>query len=411
MPYKIKLDKRTLSLKIYFICITISLLLVSDKKIFLAISFQRFPALDTIISVSVIVIGGILLHRKSWKIDYITVLLFSRLLFALITAISVSATLYSTIKALCVFIAALFGYYVFYNKPLDVKESEFSLLISIYLFTLSLQTIGVYLLNYINMSIVSKSLVEIPIGRSNLIATHLLICIVYLYSSKYKSILMKVSLILGFLSLIMTFSFGALISLVSLIAIKNILINKRANIKQVMSLLILVIVIIYYIFMYYPRNIYYDNGVFSNINRNIWIKINYFMDGNYERLFSDRFILYQESWSKFIDSPLLGNFDGLQFRGRDNYRAHNLFLEAFSSYGVLGFILLVFPLCRVLKKIMFNIRKRQGNPILLPSFLALSAGVIHGLVEPNFYSLEYEFIWWSIAGFAISSIKNNIKLN
>jgi O-antigen ligase len=107
---------------------------------------------------------------------------------------------------------------------------------------------------------------------------------------------------------------------------------------------------------------------------------------------------------KFTDSPLIGKFEGLHFRNRENYRAHNLFLEALSSYGILGFILLVLPLCRVLKKIMAYIRRNHDNTILIPSFLALSAGVIHGLVEPNFYSFEYEFIWWSIAGFAISKI-------
>lgn len=399
------LNKKSIALKIYFVLITISILLLSDKELFFSISLQRYPALDTIISIFLIVFGAIFMHKRSLKIDYISMLLFARMSFSLVTAMLVSASPYATVKAICVFVAALFGYNVFLNKSKDIRDGEFSTLISIYLLIISIQTIGLYLVNFIKLSVVSKSIIEIPIGKSNLIATHVLICIIFLYSNDFKNIFKSITLVMGLVSLIISFSFGALISLFSVLIIKNVLFQKHIKMRHIIGIIILVLMLFYMIFVYYP-NYNFNNSILLNIYTNISIKINYFLMGNYERLFSDRFVLYEESWRKFTDSPIFGSFEGLNFRGRDNYRSHNLFLEALSSYGIVGFLTLILPLYGVMNKILKFIKRNREFNIIMTCFLALVAGIIHGLVEPNFFSLEYEFLWWSIAGFAISRVKS-----
>lgn len=399
-----KLNKRSLSIVIFFLLLTLSILTIADGDYFFSLSLHKYPALNTIISMLIIIIGAILLHKRSWKIDGIVILLFTRLCFAIITMLSMSNSIYSSIKAICVFITSILTYYIFMNKSKDIDSHRFTSLIAFYLFILSIQTLGIYFLNYINYSILAKNLIEIPIGRSNLIATHVLVCVVFIYYSKNRSKFQSFTLALGIITLLLTLSFGAIISLVSVVLIKVVFMYSKSGIKKMLVLFLIIIILLYLILIYFPNYSYSGDSIISNLNRNISTKIIYFLDGNYERLFSDRFVLYDEAWSKFINNPLFGSFEGLSFRNSMNFRAHNLFLEALSSYGVFGFVTLLLPLIIIFKRISIYLKKDKQDIKLIPCFLALLAGVIHGLVEPNFFSLEFEFLWWAIAGFSISNV-------
>ncbi|MEC1719110.1 O-antigen ligase family protein [Schinkia azotoformans] len=404
------LNKKNQLFKFFFVAITLTMLLISDIKFIFAIAIPQFPALNTILPVFILFFCVLLLYRKSWKIDWITLSLFMRLGFAIATMLFVSYSFYDSLKAVFVFTAAILTYYLFFNSIISKKT--FSNLIAFFLLILSIQTIGSYIMNYANYSVLSKSLIQIPIGRSNYIATLALVCVIFLFFIKGKNSFQKIALLMGMATLFLTFSFGAMVSLIAVI-IFSVVGQRGSKIKKVLVMFLLSLILVYLIFIYFPNYSSVSEGVISTINKNISMKITYFLDGNYERLFSDRFILYEESWNNFLSNPIFGGFNGLDFRGRSIYKPHNLFLEALSSYGILGFISLLIPLLILYIRISFSLKSYQSNVVRACS-LALLGGVIHGLVEPNFFTLAFEFLWWAMAGFAMSYIgqlkKGNLKV-
>jgi len=398
--------KNELNLKVFFILVTFSLLLISDRDLRFSLSFYQYPAFNTILSVLSIVLGTFILYRRSWIIDSVVVLLIMRTCLSIVTMMLMSHSFYASGKALCVLLVSILAYYVFLNKSKYLSLKSFSTLISLYLLVLSIQTIGSYYVNSTNNLVYAKSLVEIPIGRSNFIATHMLVCIVFLFYVKNKTKLHNIALTLGAIALLLTMSFGALIAAISISLIKTIFFYGGSKIKQVMILLSLSMVLLYSVSIYFPSYNYEEDSLTSSINRNISTKLTYFIEGNYDRLFSDRFLVYSEAWSRFLSSPVIGTFEGVNFREKTNVRAHNLFLESLSKYGIFGFVTLLIPIVIVLKRMVLILKNQRWSDGVYACFFALMVGVIHGLVEPNFFSLEFEFLWWSIAGFSVSQVKS-----
>ncbi len=385
-------------------------MLISDKDFALSLFFPGYPAADTIITTFVLIIGGFLLYRKSWRFDSVSKILIIRLFFACITMIFMSASPYGSIKALIVIFVSFLSYYVFINASKLISDMVFSSLISFYLIIISVQTIISYNTNSAFAAHLTKNLIEIPIGSSNYIATHIIVCVVFLFYNKNKTIFNVVAFLLGSVALLLTFSFGALIAVASILIIKSLFFYAGSKIIQFLTLLPLFLALAYLLLIYFPNYTQGNDNLTTVINTAISKKIVYFLDGNYDRVLSDRFVIFSDAWDDFLENPIIGSSEGVEFRGRENFRSHNLFLEALSKYGTLGFLTLLFPIVIIFKKLIQHLRIMKKDDVASACLLALMAGVIHGLVEPNFFSLQFEFLWWSIAGFAISHTQN-VKLD
>jgi O-antigen ligase len=385
---------------------TISLLIISDEKFPLSFSVSTFPAFDTLIPMIILSVGIIIIYNKTFVLDWIMLILLIRIGFGIVTIIANVDDIYEGLKDVLILMTSFLSYFIFVNKAKDISSRTFLNFISLYIIILATQTIATVILIYFEYSTVVKSLVEVPIGKSNFIATHILICLLILLIKKEKSKLHIISSLLGLIALLVTFSFGAIITLIvgiylSLMMFKG---NKKSIIfKTIITLISTFLLISFY---NYVSNFTYTNAtVFTQFIRNLHFKIEYFQNGQYDRLFSDRFILYQEGWKNFLENPIIGSFYGVEFRGTGNWKIHNLFLEALSSYGLLGFITFTTSILISIIYITKNLKFEENDNLIKACLITLIVGIIHGLVEPNFFSLEYEFIWWSIAGYTVGYSK------
>lgn len=391
-----------------FIIATIFLLTISNEDLLFSFYFSALPFLDTVAFMIPLAISALLLlTEERIKLDIVALLLTSRIIFAFLTILKANVDIYSAGKSFVIFITALFSYLIMKNHAKNINKNSFNLIISIFFIIISIQTIAVYLNLYKEGYSYFKDFIEIPIGKSNYIATNLLIGAVYLLYTKQKSVLNYFSLTVSLIAILLTLSFGAIIAFVG-VAFLNYWRNLRNNNLKKPLFFLLVICFCIGLYSYYLNYNPSPDKMLNEVNEFIATKINYLHNGNFEKLSSGRIELFKRAVDNFSKNILLGNYYGVKFREDSDFKTHNLFLEGLSSYGILGFITLVVPIFWVLNITRKNIK---NNVLLLkPIYLTLLAGVIHGLIEPNFYALSFEFLWWSIAGYGVGVIKANRKI-
>lgn len=391
-----------------FAFLTLSILLISDRETTVGISAVNYKSINTILPILFLTLGLFFVLRENVRIDTITTLLIFRLVFATITILLNTDNLYNAVRSVSILYVALFSYLYFFNRSKFISNKLFTSLIAFYLFILSCQIIIVSFIAFTQFSILEKNFIILPIGKSNYIATHLLVTVIFLFIVKNKTLFHKVTLLLGLVSLVLTFSFGALTALVSIILFYYLFFYSGSKVGK-WSIIVLAFSLLYYaVFDFILKSDTFGDTLITPILDYLFSKIRYLQDSNYARASSDRIYVFTKSWELFVQNPLFGSFHGITFRDSTNMKAHNLFLEALSSYGILGFITIVLPFIFIFYKLFTSIKTHANNSLTKASFLALLAGVIHGLVEPNFFSLQFEFIWWAIAGYAVS--RRSLKL-
>ena len=109
----------------------------------------------------------------------------------------------------------------------------------------------------------------------------------------------------------------------------------------ILALIIFSLIGLYFFYLNYS---YSSDKAFDGINRYISMKVNYLHEGNFERLFSGRLIIFERAIDNFTDNILLGSYYGIEFSDTSDFKTHNLFLEALSSYGILGFLTFIIPI-------------------------------------------------------------------
>lgn len=280
--------------------------------------------------------------------------------------------------------------------------------ISVYSTWVSLQTIFMVGHLLITYGTISKSLLKVSIGGSNYIAAHLIVCFIYLILSrdrstnKYKHFTIAITLI----AIILTISFGALVSLLTITLL--IMKKKIIRVKNIVILFIIGAVLIA-ILNGILINIA-DNNIFSSILLNINKKIQYLLEGNYTRLLAGRNLIYNFAIQVGMEKPIFGHSNFLYYFGVET-RTHNWVIDSFITKGIVGTTFFISIVYYVMKRINTFIKLDHR---LIAVKYTLAIGLIHGLVEPNFFSRSYDFLWWLIAGIAIGEIKKvakNYKIN
>lgn len=75
------------------------------------------------------------------------------------------------------------------------------------------------------------------------------------------------------------------------------------------------------------------------------------------------------------------------------FRTHNFALESLLLYGIVGSILNLFILYFLIRS--FRCKKN------LPYLMAFLGALVHGLFEPNFFTLHFELFLWLMIGISL----------
>jgi hypothetical protein len=282
-------------------------------------------------------------------------------------------------------------------------------LISIYSIWLSLQTIFAALNLYISNGVVNKNLLIVSIGGSNFIAAHLIVCFIYIVLS-YRSHFWKFYfLIIGILlfAIILTASFGAILTIIMMLSFSIIFHKKNRSLKLKIITIIILVLLLFLILGELQGWIFQimdTNNILYIPLYKLSIKLKYLMEKNYARAFAGRFEIYNLAIQSVLKKPLFGHLGYLKYNNLD-VRTHNWILDSLIFRGVIGTFFYSSSIIYLMLKI-HNQSKENNN--LRSIKYALYTGIFHGMIEPNFFTRTFDFLWWLMAGIAIGEI---IKLN
>lgn len=276
--------------------------------------------------------------------------------------------------------------------------------IAIFALLLSFQTIAICLDLYLTTGSLSKGLIITSVGGSNFIAAHLIVCFIFLLLSRKQLRLpyFLFCIIITFIAIILTISFGAIITLLIVLSLIAIFQSKPGSMQPLLFILGIFGVIIFLLYVIFLGTTLINSE--NTIIVNFMMKIQYFIDGNYTRLFSSRDIIYRQSIDTILERPIFG-YDGfLIYKGVET-RTHNWILDILISKGIVGAVIFIIMMGYSLRKIHHS---SILKPELTPIKYALFTGLIHGMVEPNLFSRTFDFLWWVLIGIAIGEI---MKMN
>lgn len=311
--------------------------------------------------------------EKNLKIDIISVLLLIRFLLFVVSNLMISIegsnnTDFQFGIVLAYFLC--FCYYIigsfFNNKELITKLCFWSIVI------ITFQLI----LTYIGRSLVYSNIVDmkwwmvIPLGQTNSIGCYLIGMMIYLNCSLNKKKTKIIVLILTLISILFTYSRSGLI-IYALYILYIILLDlkkhKTSSIIKVFS--IFVIVLCAMIILLLNATYIFDRFSFNSLS-------------------SSRIKVYIEGIELFSNNLLIG-VGAYIYHIHDAYKAHNWILETFIQTGIIGSLLFFV----IIKKVYIKIKKISPVMTIFMIFY-----LIHGLVEPNLYTVNFDSFFWLLIG-------------
>ena len=272
----------------------------------------------------------------------------------------------------------------------------FRRMLTVFAFAVSLQLIVCVLAQW---SEFDKNNVLAGVGGSNYAATFLLIAVTFLLFASTNRVEIAV-LILSAIALLLTMSIGATVALFIVFCIwyKR---RMAKNPKPYIIVLVIALVIVAVISVLSFKVLF-----LYRLTRPIWTKFQQIASGNFDAVTSSRLSLWQYSLVSIGRNPFFGAilnyndaFDTLQYTRFAGWRTHNLFLESLLLYGIVGSLCnvgIVYEIVRRGRRILKEFPRRRLFVLLL------SVMAVHGLVEPNFFTILYEMFVWAIIGLFLS---------
>lgn len=272
------------------------------------------------------------------------------------------------------------------------EENDVKYVFTAFSFIISLQLC----LGFILKGTANKSVIVAGVGASNYAASFLLVCIAYLLFNPGK-ILSKLTVVFDVIMLIMTLSFGAYMALAVILliyAVKRFDWRKKSTvIIALLSLTVTVAVLACLL----------NLNIGSPIYEKIQSKLSALLSGNFKSFGSSRIEVYTCSFNNFkkniffgpIINPVDIQYDTVYHF--DNERAHNFLLESLVRYGLAGTVINAAMLILIIKKYI-RLKGTKYKKIADAVFIAFIAALVHGLVEPNFFSKDFEFVIWLLLG-------------
>lgn len=373
----------------------ISLAIISSYKAPLAFDLP-FPGI--LVFILCILLHCCVNHFSAIKIGAISCLLGLRYVLFFINAIICEVSWEIIIEQCVTTFISIVVFECFRNISKD------STIIKNVLLIFSLITSVQLIVGYAGDFFADKNDIAAGIGKSNYAATFLLLSITFLLFLKTKWY-EKLLIVLDVVSLVLTQSFGAYVAVIVVFVIYLI---KKLNWRLLKSWLILLFLIIALVgfFSYFVTT---DIG--SEVYEKLRQKIIFFLEGDWKNFGSSRLELYEFSWDNIKDNFLFGSIVNYNSSISSTYRfqyfrTHNVVLESLLLYGLIGTILNL-AICIILIKKVLNRKKCRK---IFPYIMTIIAVLIHGMVEPNFFTMHFEPFIWMIIGGLMSEVEKKVKI-
>ena len=376
----IDVEKRRLN--IYEICAMaayFSLAVVSAYPAFLTFDVP-FPAviLFAVLLFAPIFVG--LYFGQVFKLHVVGALLLLRLLLFTINSSVITVDTETLLEQFFTTFCSILILTVCFNRQISVKK----VLLPFILLT-DLQVVYSVVFNGFSFD---KALVVAGIGGSNYIATFLLAYITYLLFTK-RDLFYNIVLFITIPAFLLTQSFAAYIGLFVVFVVWAV---NKINWKSAYSIgnacaigMIMLCAVVFFLHTKFGAPVY--NLVKS--------KLSYLFSGNFKDFSSSRTELYSFSFENIKRHILFGSINnvndayGADYRFQ-NFRTHNFLLESLLLYGIVGTIINA-----MIAGIFF---KECGCKAKFPYLMVFIAVLVHGLFEPNFFTMHFEIVIWLFIG-------------
>ncbi len=325
---------------------------------------------------------------KGIRIHYVTFLFVLRFLLYLINGLIKKVPSTYIVEELLITIL----YVVIFNCSFNLiseDRTEVKNLLTFFTIMTGVQLLLVYVVNDFSLR---KQFIVAGIGYSNYCATFLLLAVSYLTFVK-TNLFQKFVIGFGVIALILTESFGAYVAFLVVVVIALITkINWKSK-KTILLFFPIIIVIVLGLIFFFNTKLGHPAW-----NR-ILTKFRYIKTGNYKNLGSSRISLYSQTLENIKNSPLFGCITNVITNSAGEvivYKAHNFVLESLVSYGIVGTLINAI----IVILVIIDIKKSKNKSATFRGeVIALIAVLIHGLVEPNFFTLHFEmFIAFIVGG-------------
>lgn len=364
----------------------LSLAIISSYSSFFAFDVSFPGILVFIICVSAAAIYG-LDEIQDFRLPFVGLLLLLRLFLFTVNTLFIAVERETLFEQVVTTFCAILILAICENQELSVKNTltPFLILTDIQLFY-SVASKGFNL---------GKAEITAGIGNSNYAATFLLLCVAYLFFTD-KEIFDKIVLCVSVVALLITQSFACYFALVVIIAVwafekidwKSSASLKKAGIIALAGIFCIVC--------------FFASKIGRPVYQLICTKMEYLFQGNLKNFSSSRTELYAFSFSNIKKHILFGAINNVdtahalncRFQG---YRTHNFVLESLLLYGIVGSLINA-----AILYIFFKECKGKKKHALLMSFIAV---LVHGLFEPNFFTMHFEVVIWLIIGCGLRTEK------
>ncbi|MGN1373574.1 MAG: O-antigen ligase family protein [Candidatus Coproplasma sp.] len=224
----------------------------------------------------------------------------------------------------------------------------------------------------------------IPLGQTNTIGCYVIGIMIYLCSFYRKNLIRIATIIISLLIILLTYSRASLLVFAIYIAyfiVKIILSSNNRGIKTIIILLVFTVLIALLITFSMQFDIL---GRFT-----------------FDSLTSSRFQVYKEGFELFFKYPITG-VGAYSFKIYDSVKAHNWILESLIESGIIISCIYFAVLYFLYKKIKFKNKKML---VFLVFYL------IHGLVEPNLFTINLDCFFWLLAATCVYGNREKGNIN
>lgn len=324
------------------------------------------------------------------RFHFIVFFLFIRTLLFFINAIYLQIEAEEILMEILMGILSIFLFTFSYNYISDTRDEIKNIFL---LFTL-ITSAQIIILLVQNAFLIDKSDIVAGVGYSNYAAGFLLFCVAYLLFIKINTI-EKIVVGIGILALLLTQSFAAYLTLM-IIALLFLIIkfNWKKKINWLYAFLIFSILIGSFV-------VFCNTSIGAPVWQKIKQKIDFFLQGDWDNFGSSRGELFNGTWANILRSPFFGVINNAVIVNEELgiSRAHNFFLESLVRYGIIG------SLCNI-AIVVFIVLDLKGLKKFCPKnkacLIAVLAALLHGLLEPNLFTLRFELFFWLIIGALLS---------
>ena len=224
----------------------------------------------------------------------------------------------------------------------------------------------------------------IPLGQTNTIGCYTIGIMIYLCSFYRKNLIKFATIIISLLIILLTYSRASLLVFaiyITYLIIKTILSSKINGIKTF---------IVLFVFAVLCALLFTFFGQFDILGR-----------FTFDSLTSSRFQVYKEGFELFFNYPFTG-VGAYSFKIYDSVKAHNWILESLIESGIIVSCIYFAILYFLYKKIKYRNKR-------MLAFLVFY--LIHGLVEPNLFTINLDCFFWLLASVCIYGNREKDNIN